>query len=242
MIENYDKKFHSCGKFIYVANKICDRRGDDIIAFGKTILLPDYFFHYKPGGHVAALHRHILNTHFFRIDLQNFFYSISRNRVARVLRQFSFPRNARTYSEWSTVRNPYPNGPSYVLPIGFRQSPILATLALYNSAVASAIEDALRRGVFVSVYFDDFIGSSTDVRELTEIYNGILNACVQANLVANYNKLIPPAQAIVAFNRDLAHGMVKVTKERMYRAEDAGGTAQKAFSAYCDRVAAKNAA
>jgi hypothetical protein len=52
------------------------------------------------------------------------------------------------------VRNPYDDGPKYVLPIGFKQSPLLASLALWRSAVASSVEEAANRGVFVSVYFD----------------------------------------------------------------------------------------
>jgi hypothetical protein len=243
MIENYSEKFLSRGKFVFVPNEHCDKRGERLLAFGKTVPLPKYFYHYLPGGHVEALHQHLRSSHFFRIDLSNFFYSIGRNRVARVLRQYGFPGNARTYAEWSTVRNPCRGGPSYALPIGFRQSPILASLALYNSAVASAVEDALHRGVFVSVYFDDLIGSSTDVHELTVTYNGILDACVQANLVANPTKLMPPSPAIVAFNCNLTHGTAKVTEARIdkYLAEDADSMASlSAFIEYCDRVAAKN--
>jgi hypothetical protein len=243
MLENYKEKFISRGKFVFVANDLCKVRGERLIEFGKTVPLPDYFYHYLPGGHVEALHRHLQNTHFFKIDLKNFFYSIGRNRVARVLRQYAFPGNSRIYAEWSTVRSPYTEGPRYALPIGFAQSPILASLAMYRSAVASAIEDALHRGVFVSVYFDDLIGSSTDVHELTVTYNGILDACVQANLITNPTKLVPPSMAIVAFNCDLANGKTAVTKERVdrYLAEDATSMASlSAFIEYCDRVSAKN--
>jgi hypothetical protein len=53
--------------------------------------------------------------------------------VNRILRQSGF-RSAREWSEWSTVRSPYNDGPKYVLPIGFKQSPLLASLALWRSA------------------------------------------------------------------------------------------------------------
>jgi hypothetical protein len=153
MIENYRFKFKTRGKFVFVPSSVCDKKAERILAFGASLDLPEYFFHYRRGGHVDALHRHLNNKHFFRIDLKNFFYSIGRNRISRLLRQHRFPGNARTYAEWSTVRNPYREGPNYVLPIGFRQSPLLASLALYDSAVASAVEGARTHGVFVSVYF-----------------------------------------------------------------------------------------
>jgi hypothetical protein len=225
-----------------VPTRECERRGDYLIAWGETLALPPYFYHYRKGGHVEALHRHLANTHFFRIDLKNFFYSISRNRVNRVLRQYGFPKNARVYAEWSTVKSPYTDGPRYVLPIGFRQSPLLASLALYRSSVAAAVEDALRRGVFVSVYFDDLIGSAADPDELQVTYDGILAACVQANLIANAEKLLPPAQAIKAFNCDLRHGFTAVTAERFKKFEDENPAPEaiSSFLAYCYRVERMN--
>ena len=170
-------------------------------------------------------------------DLKNFFYSISRNRVSRILRQCGF-HSARDWSEWSTVRNPYNDGPKYVLPIGFKQSPLLASLALWRSAVASSIEEAATRGVFVSVYFDDLIGSSNDANELRITYNGILEACQEANLVPNEAKLIEPANAIIAFNCHLTHGRAEVTEERIQKFIDEarGPQAETSFIDYCIRV------
>lgn len=242
MLENYTFKFKSRGKFIFVPTAVCERKAERLLRFGTSITLPDYFFHYRPGGHIAALYRHIENKHFFRIDLKNFFYSIGRNRISRLLRQQGFPGNARRYAEWSTVRNPYADGPNYALPIGFKQSPLLASLALYRSAVASAIEDATARGVFVSVYFDDLIGSSHNVDELRVTYEGILGACFQANLTANSDKLMPPREAIVAFNCDLTHGSARVTEERIQRFIDQarGPFAESAFLAYCAQVELRN--
>jgi|tagenome__1003787_1003787.scaffolds.fasta_scaffold20866291_2 hypothetical protein len=242
MHDNYKFKYKSRKKWVFVPAPACDRKAEHLLAWGATLDLPDYFFHYRPGGHVDALHKHLERTHFFRVDLKNFFYSIARNRVARVLRQYSFPRNARDYAEWSTVKSPYDDGPRYVLPIGFMQSPLLASLALYRSSVASAIEEAQTRGVFVSVYFDDLIGSADNPDELRTTYEGILAACAQANLVANVDKLIAPAEAIVAFNCDLKHGEAVVTDERIERfmLEDRGPIAEASFLEYCRRVQRRN--
>jgi hypothetical protein len=237
MLENYKDKYSSRGKFIFVPTPECERRADRLLRFAEDIDLPPYFFHYRRGGHVEALHQHLESRYFFRIDLKNFFYSISRNRVNRILRQCGF-RSAREWSEWSTVRNPYNDGPRYVLPIGFKQSPLLASLALWRSAVASSIEEAGERGVFVSVYFDDLIGSSNDEGELRVTYAGLLAACEQANLVANEAKLIEPANAIVAFNCHLTHGQANVTDERIQRFIDEarGPNAETSFIDYCIRV------
>lgn len=242
MLENYKLRFRSRGKFVFVPNRECNRRAQRLIEFGSTLDLPDYFYHYRRGGHVDALHRHLECVHFFRIDLKNFFYSIGRNRVSRLLRQSGFPGSARTYAEWSSVRNPYLDGPRYALPIGFRQSPLLASLALWRSAVASAIEEALRRGVFVSVYFDDLIGSSDDPYQLWVAYDGILDACVQSNLVVNPEKLIQPADAIIAFNCHLTYGRAEVTEERIKKfiEEDRGPIATTSFQEYCYRVRHRN--
>jgi hypothetical protein len=241
MLENYQYKYRSRNKFIFVPTPECDRRADTLLRWGEDIDFPLYFFHYRRGGHVEALHRHLESKFFFRIDLKNFFYSISRNRIARLLRQCGF-HAARDYSEWSTVRNPYPGGPNYVLPIGFMQSPLLASLALWRSSVASAIEEALGRDVFVSVYFDDLIGSANDERELRVTYDGILAACVQANLLANEKKLIEPAGAIIAFNCHLTHGRSAVTDERIQKVLDEarGPEAEASFIAYCARVMRNN--
>lgn len=67
----------------------------------------------------------------------------------------------------------------------------------------------LRHGVFMSVYFSDLIGSSQDAKQLRITYDGILGACVQANLVVNPAKLIEPAEAIVAFNCNLKTRMAR---------------------------------
>lgn len=201
---------------------------------------PPYFFHYQAGGHVAALHSHLANQFFFKIDLQNFFYSISRNRVAAALHHFNFGA-ARTYAKWSCVMSPYGGNPRHVLPIGFVQSPLLATLALVRSPVVDAIERAHARGCSVSVYFDDFIGSGPEAA-LTLTYNDILASFDAANFRANPNKLLPPAMAIRAFNCDLSQGLAEVTADRIatFFSEARTPASAQAFRDYCARVSRNN--
>jgi Reverse transcriptase (RNA-dependent DNA polymerase) len=166
--------------------------------FSRRVNFPPYFYHYKSGGHIAALHVHLENTLFFKIDIQNFYYSIARMRVARALRSWGY-QGANTAAKWSCVANPLA-GPRHVLPIGFIQSPLLASLVLMKSPVAQAIERAIGKKVCVSVYLDDFIGSHNDARVLESAYDDIRTTCAMAGLIPNPAKLVPPCEAITAFN------------------------------------------
>jgi len=84
MIINYDVKYYSRGKWFFVPNEKCERRGRRMLEFfRKRVVFPPYMYHFKKGGHVAALHAHLNNKLFFKIDIQNFYYSIARMRVTR---------------------------------------------------------------------------------------------------------------------------------------------------------------
>jgi hypothetical protein len=53
MIENYKYRYRSRGKIIFVPNERCERRGKRMLKFfSKRVDFPDYFYHYKSGGHV----------------------------------------------------------------------------------------------------------------------------------------------------------------------------------------------
>jgi hypothetical protein len=97
MIENYKHKYRSRGKFIFVPNERCERRGRRMLEFLSKLDFPSYFNHYKKGRDVAALHAHIENTLFFKIDIQNFYHPIARMRVTRALRHWGYP-GAGTFS------------------------------------------------------------------------------------------------------------------------------------------------
>jgi hypothetical protein len=241
MLENYKFKYRTRGKFIFVPNERCERKGRRIIHFfSKRLDFPDYFFHYKSGGHVAALHEHLENEFFFKIDIQNFFYSIARSRVTRALRDWGY-QGAGTIAKWSCVLNPIA-GPRHVLPIGFVQSPLLASLVLMRSPVTEAIERAQAHGVLISVYLDDFIGSHNSKEVLRAAYEDVLQSCVEAQFIPNENKLTPPSTAIVAFNCNLTRGTAEVTPERVERFFSIPQTnpSQMSFEQYRSRVARNN--
>jgi Reverse transcriptase (RNA-dependent DNA polymerase) len=243
MLENYECKFQTRGKIIFVPNERSVRKGRRILKFFSKFEFPDYFYHYKSGGHVAALHAHLENKLFFKIDIQNFYYSIARMRVTRALRSWGYP-GANTLAKWSCVANPYP-GPRHVLPIGFVQSPLLASLVLLKSPVAEAIERAIKNGVCISVYLDDFVGSHNDPAVLEAAYDDILDTCVSARLVPNPAKLLTPRAAITAFNCDLTEGSVLVTTERVakyYASTTRTVETDAAFEEYRNLMASANKA
>jgi len=238
---NFKFAYECKGKRIFVPNDECVRRGEALIKYcSQAVDFPSYFYHYRAGGHVAALHRHLEHRFFFRIDIENFFYSISRNRVSAVLHHIGF-RKARPYAEWSCVKNPF-GAPAYSLPIGFVQSPMLASLAILRSPVAAAIERAAAAGAFVSVYFDDFIGSAVDREPLEKAFQDILHSCQEANLISNQLKLAKPSEHILAFNCDLSHGIAEVAEARVAKFFKAPRSqwAEAAFREYCNRVARNN--
>lgn len=244
MIENYKYKYKSKNKWIFVPNEDCVRKGQRILAhFAKRVDLPEYFFHYAKGGHIAALHAHLNNEFFFKIDIKNFFYSISRNRVVAVLQHW---RCGGSYllAQWSCVANPYPGVPPFVLPIGFVQSPLLASLVLMRSPVAKAIERSRSKGVEISVYLDDVIGSHQDPETLCDAYKDILRRCEEAKLIPNTGKLMPPDKAIVAFNCNLTKGVAEVTEDRVakFLSEARSSLAYDSFQRYRRRVASANTA
>jgi hypothetical protein len=241
MIENYKYRYRSRGKFIFAPNERCERKGRRIIKFfSRRVDFPSYFFHYKPGGHIAALHGHLQDKLFFRIDIQNFYYSIARMRVTRALQAWRFP-GANTAAKWSCVVNPY-GAPRHALPIGFVQSPLLATLVLMKSPVAKVFERWIDKGVRISVYLDDIVGSYDDQDILGAAYAEIRDACASSGFIPNASKLAPPQQAIKAFNCDITYGSAEVTAERVEKffAVGRSQTSYEAFQDYRRRVASKN--
>jgi hypothetical protein len=143
---------------------------------------------------------------------------------------------------WSCVRNPLP-GPKHALPIGFVQSPLLASLALIKSEVADAIERARAKGVCISFYLDDFIGSHDNEVILTAAYEDIRETCVAAGFTPNLSKLVPPQAAIVAFNCDLTNGSAEVTSARLAKylsRTDRTLLSDAGFDEYRDLVRSQN--
>lgn len=123
------------------------------------------------------------------------------------------------------------------------QSPLLASLALMKSEVAESIERAVAKGVCISVYLDDFIGSHNDEAVLTAAYRDIRDTCVAAGFIPNPGKLVPPQAAITAFNCDLTNGSADVTAARVakyFSRSDRTALSDVGFNEYRDLVRSHN--
>ena len=77
------------GKWIFVPSQYSRIYGANIV---KKIKLewnpPKYFYHFRKGGHLAAIDIHLSNKYFSRLDIQNFFGSITASRITRALKPY----------------------------------------------------------------------------------------------------------------------------------------------------------
>ncbi len=196
---------------------------------------PTYYFHLQDGGHVAAIHSHRARKYFARVDIENFFYGISRNRVARALRSLDLPGTEK-YAKWSTVKNPFAL-PSYSLPYGFVQSPILATLVLAQSPVGVYLEQIAEQ-LTVSVYVDDIAISSNNKRVLERAYRKLRSKIIESNFQINEAKSNAPGLQMELFNCDLTRFQTSVTDQRQaaFYATNHTEAGKEAFETYCDTI------
>ncbi len=235
-IPNFDYSYVRKTKPVFVPTKIGRRIGNELKkAVEAAYTFDSIYFHLRRGGHVAAMHHHRDNHLFARIDISNYFYSISRRRVQSALDRAGVG-NARFYAQWSTVVSPF-GDPRYALPYGFVQSPILASLVVATSALGQHFL-GLPTSVTVGVYVDDISFSSDNAIDLQQAYDATLAVIAADGFAVSANKLRPPAPAIDIFNCDLAHGRANVTKDRInaFLADSPNQEAEDAFVSYCASV------
>lgn len=238
--ENFTHSFLLNGKPVFAPNDLGRRIGEDIKAKVEAEFeFEPFFYHLTSGGHVAALHAHRESEFFCKADIENFFYSVSRNRVVRTLRSVGIDR-PKHYGKWSCVKNPY-NAPRYALPYGFVQSPILASLILSTSAVGSFLR-RISNEVTVGVYVDDISLSSNDPDRLARCYYGLLNAMKEAALHAKQSKCVPPTREVDIFNCHLEKESTQVLDERRedFFSVPRSECSAEAFKSYCVRVTKGN--
>lgn len=233
--QNFDYSYPRDGKPVFAPSALGRKIGEDIKGQVEAAYPFDAFvYHLRTnGGHVAALHRHRSHLYFARIDIRRFFYSITRNRVRRALSDIGITR-AVHYAKWSCVKNPY--GAGYVLPYGFVQSPILATLVLMESGVGALLRQLdVKGGVTVSVYVDDITLSSDDLDRLKAAFERLLQSLADSNFEVSSDKVRVPALVMDVFNCDLEHGKTNVQSERIdrFEAEPRSDASADAFADYC---------
>jgi len=238
--QNYDYSFKINGKPAFAPSGLGRRIGKDVKdRVERAFHFEDFFYNLRKGGHVAALHAHRSQKYFAKFDIENFFYSIARNRVARSLRSISVSR-AGHYSKWSCVKNPY-KIPSYALPYGFVQSPILAALVLAQSPLGDALRK-LSGSVTVAVYVDDISLSSNDLPALCDAFEEISMAFAPSSFKANDAKTVEPCEVLSVFNCYLSMGRAMVLTERIaeFYASPRSPASIAGFQSYVDSVARGN--
>lgn len=214
------------GKWVFVPTADTAIEGKKIKkAIEKCWSPPSYYFHLKAGGHVEALRTHLAHDHFLRIDIQDFFGSISRTRVTRCLKDKLGYSIARGYANASTVPDPIV-AKRIMIPFGFVQSQIIAAVCLAESALGIYLGKlSLNPAVALTVYVDDIIVSTSDDVLLEQVLKDIQVAAKKAKFVLNTDKQEGPAAVITAFNIVLAKGSMVVEAARIKKFEDAFATA-----------------
>lgn len=104
------------------------------------------------------------------------------------------------------LRVQHPDDPGrQVLPYGFIQSPLLASVALHKSALGKYLDELHRsRRVVVTVYVDDIIVSADDPERLRVILAELKERALRSRLALSDEKELGPASSISAFNIELA--------------------------------------
>lgn len=237
--ENFLYSYSKKGKRIFVPNRFSCNLGKKLKRkIAKKYRFDSFVYHFRKGSHIAALHRHRKNKFFCRLDINRFFYSIRRNRIKRALKQIGIEK-PEYFAKWSTVRNPYEGG-GYVLPYGFVQSPVLATLVLALSPIGAYLR-GLPKTITCSVYMDDLCLSGPNLAELKAAFDGLVAAVEQAGFTLNDKKTREPAEQIDIFNCSLANDSTAVLQDRVdeFYANERSEAAVDAFETYCDIVQSK---
>jgi hypothetical protein len=213
----FSHKFETAtGVLVHVPTKYGLTRGYEIVdAVLARWRPPAYFYHFRPGGHVAACRHHLTNPCFARLDIKSFFGSVTRTKVHRALRRIGVSQDdAFAFASTSTVLREGERG-RYALPFGFVQSMVLASVALDRSLVGQRLLAAHRPHIKVSVYVDDIILSARQMAPLLEYVNVLVATANAAGFQFNPSKTLEPSIFTEAFNINVSQGTMCVTSERL---------------------------
>lgn len=175
---------------------------------------PKNYFHLRNGGHVAALNLHRQNKCFIHLDIRDFFGSINKTRVTRCLRDDFGYKSARCVAHESTVKHPE-NIEKFILPFGFVQSPIIASICLHQSKLGKVLHKISRtENISVSVYMDDIVISFIDPSQAPATLLKIKEAAERSKFDLNEKKEEGPAERITSFNIELSQGNTVISDKR----------------------------
>ena len=223
MLFNYEYKFAEAkGRKIFVPTIDSRTFGEKL---HRQILSrwppPDYFYHFRDGGHVAAAKAHLASHLFLRLDLKAFYDAITRTKVHRALRSIGFSQKESWHIACQSTVSKDDGGQRFSLPFGFVQSPVLATLVLSGSALGKAVSHLNANAVRLSVYMDDILLSADDEAPLIVAKHALTLAAETSRFQFNALKTFGPAPAVEVFNIDLAHNSLSISPARMTEFEAA---------------------
>lgn len=168
-------------------------------------------------GHIGALKHHLKSNLFIRADISEFFNSINRSRVTRELKKF-YPSYdvAREQACKSVVPSPFKKG-QYILPFGFTQSPLIASICLSNSRLGSFLNAIRNNGYKVSVYMDDIIisdGGMVSKEDMLQTFDILNKVASHSKFQLQKNKTVAPTNKVTAFNIELSNNKLKINTQR----------------------------
>ncbi|EHC5032673.1 MULTISPECIES: reverse transcriptase domain-containing protein [Klebsiella] len=204
-------------RWVYIPDAETHQLGQKIHTYIKNKWKsPLYMFHLREGGHVAAANYHLRKKYFSLIDISNFFGATSQSRVTRELGRLVPYVKAREIARLSTVKNLNGNGLKHVIPYGYPQSPILASLCFHQSFCGSTINTISKSGhVSVSIFMDDILLSSDDLDQLQNAFDIVLKALRTSGYTVNEDKTQPPSLMVSVFNLELSQNSLRVTSKRI---------------------------
>lgn len=177
---------------------------------------PSFYYHLNRGGHVAALQSHMHHKCFLHMDIRDFFGHVNRSRITRSIKSYFSYSSAREIAIESTVRMPKSGSEQFMLPFGFVQSPILASVCLSKSALGRRLRELHKHPDFtVSVYMDDIIISADRLTLLGDVLQSVTDAADKAGFPLNSEKQEGPGSGVTSFNVTLRHGDLRITDDRM---------------------------
>jgi len=187
---------------------------------------PEYFYHLRNGGHVEAMRAHKQNQYFSRLDIDNFFGSITRSRITRSLKKFVSYKTAWVIAHESTVKDPDYIGIRFMLPFGFIQSPLLASICLDQSFLGEFLKFLHKNSqLTISVYMDDLVISSNDRDLLLSISADLKSAIIKSHWASNEQKEDICKQIITVFNIEISHQCTRISDPRMQEFKNSYGHA-----------------
>ncbi len=218
---NYSSSFErKPGRWVYIPTK-------DAVALGKKIIKdlsrywtpPEHFYHFKRrGGHVSASRKHLENGFIANRDIEDFFGSITRSKINRALCKIGVPR--RTSFDVAYCSSVVNKVGRPVLPYGFVQSMMLASIVLDKSMLGATLRSSKEQGVLATVYVDDIIISSQSEQLLTDFLGKLDAAAATSNFSFANGKSNPPSREVTNFNCRLGSDVFELTQERMTRFEN----------------------